>query len=73
MLKVIILVLAVLAATSSGSMAKSIQYGHQAAVALPEDPQVYAERIGRQTWAGRVLCDEGGYRIRPCDVGGGGK
>jgi hypothetical protein len=73
MLKLTIVLLVMLAATSSESLAKSIQYGNHAAVALPEDPQAYAERIARHTWVGRVLCDEGGYRIRPCDVGGGGK
>jgi hypothetical protein len=41
-------------------------------VAMPEDPQAYAERIARQTWPGRALCDDGGYRIRPCDLSRGG-
>ena len=71
MAKLIVLVLAVLVVTSSESMARSRQYSNQ--VAMSEDPQAYAERIARHTWAGRILCDEGGYRIRPCDVGGGGK
>jgi len=39
------------------------------ATAVPEDPQAYAMRIARQTWPGRPLCDDGGYRILPCDVG----
>ena len=66
------LLLAVLLTTSSESMAKSrktvYQYGNPVA-AVPEDPQAYAMRIARQTWPGRALCDDGGYRIRPCDMG----
>jgi hypothetical protein len=64
-------VLAALIATSSESMAKprKQQYGNPTA-AMPEDPQAYAMRIARQTWPGRDLCDDGGYRIRPCDIGG---
>ena len=69
MLKLTILLFAVLVATSSESMAKSLQYGNHVVVAMPEDPQAYAERIARHTWAGYVLCDDGGYRIRPCDMG----
>ena len=71
MLKFTMLLFAVLAATSSASMAKPLQHDSRGVVAMPEDPQAYAERIARQTWAGRVLCDDGGYRIRPCDMGGG--
>jgi uncharacterized protein YceK len=34
-----------------------------------------AERMGRaqQMWPNVALCDDGGYRIRPCDVGTGGR
>jgi hypothetical protein len=71
MSKLVTLLLAVLVATSSQSMAHSPQYGNHAVVAEPEDPQAYAERIARYTWPGRVLCDSGGYRIRPCDIAGG--
>jgi hypothetical protein len=69
--KLTILLFAVLVATSSESMAKSLQYGNHVVVAAPEDPQAYAERIARHTWPGYVLCDDGGYRIRPCDMGSG--
>ena len=31
-----------------------------------------AMRSAQRTWPGRSLCDDGGYRIHPCDVGGGG-
>jgi hypothetical protein len=58
--------------TGSASMAKSHNKTHRVPVvrAVPEDPQAYAERIARQTWPGRPLCDDGGYRIRPCDMTG---
>jgi len=48
---------------------KTQRLGPPVATAMPEDPQAYAMRIARQTWPGRALCDDGGYRIRPCDIG----
>ena len=66
-----LLLLTVLLATSSESMAKSrkaVQQNGNAVTSVPEDPQVYAMRIARETWPGRALCDDGGYRIRPCDT-----
>src|SRR5437763_9546437 len=63
--------LTVLLATSSEAIARSRkavqQYGNPVA-AVPEDPQAYAMRVARQTWPGRDLCDDGGYRIHPCDM-----
>ncbi len=67
-----ILLSTVLLATSSESMAKprkTVRQSGNPVAAVPEDPQAYAMRIARQTWPGRPLCDDGGYRIRPCDVG----
>ncbi len=62
-----------LAMTSSVATAqsrhKTQRLGPPVATAMPEDPQAYAMRIARQTWPGRPLCDDGGYRIRPCDIG----
>ncbi len=62
-----------LAMTSSVATAqsrhKTQRLGPSVATAMPEDPQAYAMRIARQTWPGRALCDDGGYRIRPCDIG----
>jgi hypothetical protein len=67
----LLLLLTVLLTTSSESMARSHKtvrhYGYPVA-AVPEDPQTYAMRIARFTWPGRPLCDDGGYRIRPCDM-----
>ncbi len=73
--KFTIVFLIVLLTTISPVLAKSRkptqQYGNPVA-AMPEDPQAYAERIAHQTWPGRALCDDGGYRIRPCDLSKGG-
>ena len=69
--QVTIVLLIVLLATSSESMAKSrraVQQYANPVAAVPEDPQAYAMRIARQTWPGRALCDNGGYRIQPCDM-----
>jgi len=67
-----LLLLTMLLATSSESMAKSrsrVQHYGNPVASVPEDPQAYAMKIARQTWPGRALCDDGGYRIRPCDMG----
>jgi hypothetical protein len=44
------------------------QYNDPVVVPLPEDPQAHAMARARMTWPGRPLCDDGGYRIRPCDM-----
>ncbi len=65
-----IFLLTMLLATASESMAKprkKVQHYVSPVAAVPEDPQAYAMRIARQTWPGRPLCDDGGFRIRPCD------
>jgi hypothetical protein len=63
-----LLLTALLAATSQtvAKPRRPVSYQASPAVAAPEDPQAYAERVARQTWPGRPLCDDGGYRIRPC-------
>jgi hypothetical protein len=45
---------------------------HAAAIAAKQDllPEAAAMRDAQKFWPGRPLCDDGGYRIRPCDVGG---
>jgi hypothetical protein len=35
-------------------------------------PDLAALREAQRTWPGRPLCDDGGYRIRPCGLGAGG-
>ncbi len=65
-----IFLLTMLLATTVESMAKPrkrVQHYGSPVAAVPEDPQAYAMQIARQTWPGRPLCDDGGYRIRPCD------
>ncbi len=65
-----IVLLTMLLATTVESMAKPrkrVQHYGSPVAAVPEDPQAYAMQIARQTWPGRPLCDDGGYRIRPCD------
>jgi hypothetical protein len=66
-----LLVSTLLLTTSSESTAKSrkiVQRYTNSVAAVPEDPEGYAMRIARGTWPGRPLCDDGGYRIRPCDM-----
>jgi len=36
-----------------------------------QDPEAAAMSNARKLWPGRPLCDDGGYRIRPCDLSGG--
>jgi hypothetical protein len=45
---------------------------HAAAIAATQNlsPEAVAMRNAQGTWPGRPLCDDGGYRIRPCDLGG---
>jgi len=32
-------------------------------------PEAARLRQAQAMWPGRALCDDGGYRIRPCDLG----
>jgi len=45
---------------------------HAAAIAATQVllPEAAAMRDAQKFWPGRPLCDDGGYRIRPCDMGG---
>ncbi len=36
-------------------------------------PEAAAMRDAQRFWPNRPLCDDGGYRIRPCDMGEGSK
>jgi hypothetical protein len=38
---------------------------------VQEDPEAYAMRNAKRSWPNRPLCDDGGYRIVPCDLGRG--
>jgi hypothetical protein len=37
-----------------------------------QDPQGAAMSYAQKLWPSRPLCDDGGYRIRPCDLSAGG-
>jgi hypothetical protein len=45
---------------------------HAAAVAATQDllPEAAAMRDAQKYWPNVPLCDDGGYRIRPCYLGG---
>ena len=56
------------------SMCSSVQprssgYGFAPGSAL--DPEAFAMRNAQRSWPNRPLCDDGGYRIVPCDSSGG--
>lgn len=36
-----------------------------------QDPEAFALRNAQRSWPNRPLCDDGGYRIVPCDSGEG--
>ncbi len=65
--------------SSSVSMAKSrkpVQHPpHGAAIAAGPTlaPEAAAMRDAQRFWPNRPLCDDGGYRIRPCDMGEGSR
>ncbi len=45
---------------------------HAAATTVTQglSPEAAAMRDAQKLWPGVSLCDEGGYRIRPCDLAG---
>ena len=73
------LIVMLLASSSTASMA-----GHRHAHRLSYSayPFVQQQQLSynayllarqQQFWPNRPLCDDGGYRIRPCDLGTGGR
>jgi len=38
---------------------------------VQEDPEAYAMRNAKRSWPNVPLCDDGGYRIVPCDLARG--
>src|SRR6266567_3276629 len=48
---------------------RSSGYGFAPGSAL--DPEAFAMRNAQRSWPNRPLCDDGGYRIVPCDSSGG--
>ena len=77
MRKLTVLVLVTLIASSSVSMAKQPKTIHKprhAGMAATQDllPEAAALRDAQRFWPNVPLCDEGGYRIRPCYMNDGG-
>jgi hypothetical protein len=56
------IILVLILASSSVATAK-----HRKPVERPQYPA--AATTQQNLWPGRPLCDDGGYRIRPCDIG----
>jgi hypothetical protein len=73
----VLVLITLLIASSSVSMAKQRKAIHKprpAAVAATQGllPEAAALRDAQRFWPGVPLCDEGGYRIRPCYMNDGG-
>jgi hypothetical protein len=73
-LKVAVLVAAVLATSSVDLTAQpgSIERLRHSTPGQNLAPDAARLRERQQFWPGRPLCDDGGYRIRPCDLARGG-
>ncbi len=75
--KLIVLFLAATFALASLSMAeagKARKPGYGAVVIAPQPsllPEAAAMANARKMWPNTPLCDDGGYRIRPCYMGDG--
>src|SRR5260370_39705717 len=76
MRKLASVVLITLLASSTVSMAQPVKTIHKpphaAATTATQDllPEAAAMRDAQKFWPGRPLCDDGGERIRPRDMGG---
>jgi hypothetical protein len=73
----LLVLIALVTLSSSVSMAKSRKTVHNPphafAAGLPLAPEAAAMRDAQRFWPNRPLCDDGGYRIRPCDMGEGSR
>ncbi len=70
-----LLVITLLASSSASAQSRrTAQKPHDAAITNGQalSPEAAALSLAQKTWPGRPLCDDGGYRIRPCGLGGGG-
>jgi hypothetical protein len=72
----VLLVMTLLALSSASAQSRKTvqQPRHGAAIAATQNlsPEAAALSNAQRTWPGRPLCDDGGYRIRPCGLGAGG-
>ena len=72
----ILVLIALITLGNSVSMARSHKTHHKprygAVITGPQylSPEAAAMRNAQRSWPNRPLCDDGGYRIRPCDLGG---
>jgi hypothetical protein len=59
--------------SGSASMAKHRKPVQRWGNAAPQylSPEAARMKEAQKMWPNVPLCDEGGYRIRPCDIGGG--
>ncbi len=72
----ILVLIALITLGNSVSMARSHKTHHKPrygpVITGPQylSPEAAAMRNAQRSWPNRPLCDDGGYRIRPCDLGG---
>ncbi len=52
---------------------RSSGYGSASALGQQLSPEAAALRDAQKFWPGTYLCDDGGYRIRPCYLGDGSR
>jgi len=75
-LTVLVLITLLIASSSAslGKQRKTIHKPRPAGMAATQDllPEAAALRDAQRFWPGVPLCDEGGYRIRPCYMSDGG-
>jgi hypothetical protein len=70
---VVFMTLLALSTVSTAQSRKTIHKPrHAAAIAATQDllPEAVAMRDAQKYWPNVPLCDDGGYRIRPCYLGG---
>jgi hypothetical protein len=55
---------------SDAKRRKSVRENHEYRAPTQQSPESELERMKKleKMWPGRAICDEGGYRLRPCDV-----
>jgi hypothetical protein len=72
-LRVLLVITLLTLSSVSAQSRKTAQRPHGAAITAQSlSPEAAALSNAQKTWPGRPLCDDGGYRIRPCGLGAGG-
>ena len=70
---VVFMTLLALSTVSTAQSRKTVRKPrHAAAIAATQDllPEAVAMRDAQKLWPNVPMCDDGGYRIRPCYLGG---